>query len=122
MVFLTFVWQPGDKTMSPIKSILKEELQRLERLCQKYREEINKLPRGSISEKERKGNSYAYLAFREDGKVRFEYIGNIQSDKVKELRRLVEERRRYEGLMKQAQKNLKELKKLLHERKRKSIS
>lgn len=108
--------------MSPIKSILKEELQRLERLCQKYREEINKLPRGSISEKERKGNSYAYLAFREDGKVRFEYIGNIQSDKVKELRRLVEERRRYERLMKQAQKNLKELKKLLHERKRKSIS
>jgi len=122
MVFLTSVWQPGEKTMSPIKSILKEELQRLERLCQKYREEINQLPRGSISEKERKGNSYAYLAFREDGKVRFEYIGNIQSDKVKELKRLVEERRRYEGLMKQAQNNLKELKKLLHERKRKSIS
>ena len=119
---MTFVWQPGDKTMSPIKSILQEELQRLEQLCQKYQEELSKLPRGSISEKERKGNSYAYLAFRENGKVHFEYIGNIQSDKVKKLRQLVEERRRYERLMKQAQNNLKELKKLLHERKRKSIS
>ena len=108
--------------MSPIKSILKEELQRLEQLCNKYREEINKLPRGSISEKKRKGNSYAYLAFREEGKVRFEYIGNIHSDKAKKLRIQIEERRRYERLIKKAKKNLKELKKLLHERKRKSIS
>ncbi len=105
--------------MSPIKAILKEELQRLEQLCNKYREEINKLPQGSISEKIRKGNSYVYLAFRKNGKVRFEYIGNVQSDKAKEIIKQVEERRRYEKLMKQAQKNLKELQKLLHERKRK---
>ena len=50
--------------MNAIKKILKEEAERLENLCKKYRQEINKLPRGSISFKERKGNLYAYLAYR----------------------------------------------------------
>ena len=103
--------------MSIIKSILKEEVDRLEELCQKYREEIKKLPRGSISEKERKGHLYAYSVYRDKGKVCFDYLGKAQSEKVKELKEQVGARQRYDKLLRKVQKNLKELKKLLHERK-----
>ncbi|MDD5556871.1 MAG: hypothetical protein PHN82_06435 [bacterium] len=94
---------------------MKEEQQRLEQLCHKYRLEIDKLPKGSISEKARKGRLYAYLAYRAKGKVVFKYLGGVQSAKVAELRERIQSRRRLELLFKKAQANLKELKKALHE-------
>lgn len=101
--------------MNALQSVLKEELQRLERLCHKYRAEIAKLPKGSISAKDRKGRLYAYLAYRDKGKIVFKYLGGARSDKVVEIREKVKSRKRFESLLKKAQGNLKELQRALHE-------
>lgn len=102
--------------MSALKPILQEEQQRLERLCLKYRLEIDNLPKGSISAKVRKGRSYAYLAYRDKGKVVFKYLGGVQSAKIAELRKKIQSRKRFESLLKIARANLKELKRALHDR------
>ena len=101
--------------MSALRPILKEERQRLECLCRRYRAEIGKLPKGSISEKDRKGRLYAYLAFRDRGKVVFRYLGGVRSAQVAEMREKIQSRRRFESLLKKAQANLKELKRALRE-------
>ena len=101
--------------MSALRSILKEELQRLEVLCRKCRAEIARLPKGSISEKERKGKLYAYLAYREKDRVVFKYLGRVQSNKVMGIEAKIKSRKRYENLLKKVQSNLKELRRALHE-------
>jgi hypothetical protein len=64
------------------KSILKEEIQRLRHLLKRLREELRKLPRGSISEKDRNGVKYYYWASRESERVVFRYIGKAGSEPV----------------------------------------
>ncbi len=99
--------------MNPIKSILAEEAMRLEELCKKYREEIARLPGGSISIKKRGNNEYLYLAGRARGKVRFRYIGKADSPEANEIRAEVEKRKKYQKLLRQARQNLKELKRVI---------
>ena len=62
--------------MSYLKSILKEEYERLRALSGKYQDEISALPRGSISIKKRNQREYVYLAYRKKGNVKFEYVGS----------------------------------------------
>ncbi len=99
--------------MNSIKSILAEEAMRLEELCKKYREEIGRLPRGSIAIKKRGNNEYLYLAGRERGKVRFRYIGKADFPEAKEIKAGVEKRQKYQKLLRQARQNLKELKRVI---------
>lgn len=101
--------------MSALQSILREEKQRLERLCRKYRLEMAKLPKGTISMKERKDRYYAYLVYRERGKIIFKYLGGSDSDKVRKIRERIKSRKKLEPLFKRAQGSLKEIKKALHE-------
>jgi hypothetical protein len=99
--------------MSALRPILQEEQQRLGRLCRKYRAEISKLPKGSISVKARRGRLYAYLAYRDGGRVVFKYIGGAQSKKVAEIREKIRSRKRFETLLKKARANLKETERAL---------
>ncbi len=64
------------------KSILKEEILRLEHLLKRLKEELRKLPRGSISEKDRNGAKYYYWASRENKRIVFKYIGKVGSEPV----------------------------------------
>jgi len=73
--------------MSTIQSILKEEYDRLKRLLERYEHDLFKLPSGSIPIKKHNNRKYAYRAYRENDKVRTDYIGPIDSDKVKELQK-----------------------------------
>jgi hypothetical protein len=100
--------------MNALQSVLKEELQRLERLCHKYREEIAKFPKGSISDKDRSGRPYAYLVYRNSGRIVFKYLGRARAEKVMKIRENIKSRKRLESLLKKAQGNLKELKRALH--------
>ena len=61
--------------MSVLRQVLKEEVKRLKSLSKVYAGDIKKLPRGSISVKSIKNGEYAYRAFRDGEKVRFEYLG-----------------------------------------------
>ena len=72
---------------------------------------------GSISVKERRGQLYGYLAYRKRNKVKFKYLGKIPSKKVSEIEIKVNERKKYESLLKKVRKDSKEIGKAINGRK-----
>lgn len=99
--------------MSTIKEVLKEELARLMRLHARYVHDISKLPSGSLSIKSRKGNEYAYRAYRSNEKVKTDYIGPVDSDDVKKLKEKIEKRKKLESLLKTTNDQIIEIERML---------
>lgn len=99
--------------MSVIVDVIQDESDRLSELISFYDRKIADLPKGSISKKPRRGHLYCYLAYWVDGGVKFKYIGRDGSDKVVEVARMIEKRRKYESKRKNSKKNLAEVQKLL---------
>lgn len=102
--------------MSVLRGILKEEKLRLKSLSRMYVSELKKLPRGSISLKRIRNGEYAYLAYRKQGRVRFDYLGAASSEQVHKMHEKVKERRKLEELLKRAMGNLKEVEGMLRVR------
>ncbi len=98
--------------MSYIKAILQEEYQRLKALSDKYNDEINSLPRGSISIKKRNQREYLYLAYRQQSKLKFEYIGPVASEKSQTVLNQIDLRKEFEHKLKQVKKDLLEIEKV----------
>ncbi len=103
--------------MSYIQQVMDEEHRRLEALSKKYRDIIGSFPRGTASVKKRKGREYLYLARRVNGKVAFDYVGSLSSDKAREVLDRINERKSYEAKLNQVNRDLKDLGKILHGRK-----
>jgi len=103
--------------MSYIKNIMQEEHQRLNALLQKYHDEIDSLPKGTVSIKKRNKSEYLYLASHQHGKVKFDYIGSISSEKARKIMEQVNFRKDYELKLKQVKSDLKEIEKVIHGRK-----
>ena len=103
--------------MSYIKNIMQEEHQRLQALYQKYIDKIDSLPKGAVSIKKRNKSEYLYLANRRDGKVRFDYIGSVGSEKARKIIEQVGFRKDYELKLKQVKSDLREIEKVIHGRK-----
>ena len=101
--------------MSVFQDLIKEEIKRLSELKEKYEKEIESFPKGSLSNKIRNGKSYLYLAYREKNKVKFEYVGKEESEKVQKIRELIAKRQDISNKLKQVNKELKELMKSVHE-------
>jgi len=96
---------------------MQEEHQRLQALCQKYLEKIDSFPKGAVSIKKRNKSEYLYLAKRQGGKVKFDYIGSVASEKACKIMDQVNLRRNYESKLKQVKSDLKEIGKVIHGRK-----
>ncbi len=103
--------------MSYIKSVMEEEYQRLQALSQKYSSKIDSFPKGTISVKKRNNNEYLYLAGRQDGKVKFHYIGSLRSEKAHQIMEQVNLRKSYAAKLKQVKSDLREVSKVVHGRK-----
>jgi len=103
--------------MGYLKQVLNDEYDRLQALCKKYKDEISSLPKGSISIKKRNQKEYLYLAFRQKEKVKFKYIGQLQSNDSKDVIKKVKLRKQFEEKLKQVKNNLNEVKKAVNERK-----
>ena len=99
--------------MSIIKGILEEELSRLEELFVYYKKKISEFPRGAISVKMRHGQSYIYLAYREDKKVKFEYVGKDVPEVRDALDARLRQRKEYQVKLRQVKENIKELRRSL---------
>ena len=99
--------------MSTIQTVLKEEYKRLHKLQKRYLKDIENLPKGSLSIKNRKGRKYAYRAYREKDKIKTDYIGKIDSDTAKEVKILIKKRKELEGLLKKTNQKIDEIKKVL---------
>jgi hypothetical protein len=106
--------------MNPVKGVLSEELRNSERLLRRYRQAVSDLPRGSLVPKKIKGGLFYYLAYRKEGKVRFDYKGKLSAGEVAEFKKAAEHKARYRGLISDLKKQIVFLKRALHERKRRT--
>lgn len=103
--------------MSIIQHVLSEELERLEKLAQKYKRALSSLPKGSLSKKTRNGQVYIYRAYREKDKVKFEYIGKESSSASQEAQKALSKRQDYLSKLKKVNKDLIELRRALRGKK-----
>ena len=92
--------------MSVLFGILEEERDRLGGAMQLFAEKAEKLPRGALWMKKRGQREYAYLAYREGGKVHFEYVAPVPSRKYQEVMRQVKERNMLLTSIRQMRKDL----------------
>lgn len=106
--------------MNPVRGVLSEELENSERLLKRYRQAIAALPRGSLVPKMIKGGLFYYLAYREAGKVRFDYKGKLSAKEVSDYKLAASQKAKYRGLVADLKKQILFLKRALHERKRRS--
>jgi len=88
------------------------EVKRMTALCEAYKKQLECLPKGSVSTKERNGRKYFYLTYRRDGKVISDYIGNDESA-LDELREQLKRRKGVEQLIKGINKELALMNKVL---------
>ena len=83
-----------------ILSTILQEKERIDRMLAKYQEELEMLPKGTISEKKVKQSTYLYLKYREGKKVISRYIPQKDVDAVREQ---VEKRRHIETMIRSLQ-------------------
>ncbi len=95
-----------------IAAVLKEEkrLLKLIKICDKY---LDTLPIGSLQKKHISNRDYIYMVYREDGKVKTQYMGVNDSIEVEKMRKKIELRNNYRDLKKNALLHLKKIQKIL---------
>lgn len=103
--------------MSAVFDILEDERRRLLQLKERHENQISVLPKGSLSRKRRGNKEYCYLAYRDAGKVRFDYVGPSNSGKVKSLEDKIRQRRALEEKLRQIEENLNQVERGLRGRK-----
>jgi len=84
--------------MNVILGTLVEEKQRNIRMQESCVDEIEKLPRGSLSVKRIGKNDYCYLKYRRGDKFISEYIGKCDEN-VGKIKKQIEKRRYFEKLL-----------------------
>lgn len=89
--------------MNMILTTIIQEKQRIEYMREKYQEELDRLPKGTISEKKSGEKVYYYLKYRDGGKVVSRYISKSAID---EVRTQVEKRKHIEVMIKSLQEEL----------------
>lgn len=98
--------------MNMILTTIDQEKKRIEYMLAKYKEEQDRLPKGSISEKAVRNRIYYYLKYRNGNKVVSQYISKSRID---ELRKQIEKRKHIEAMMKSLQEELEIANKVLEE-------
>lgn len=99
-------------TVNMILTTIVQEKKRIEYMLTKYREEYDRLPKGSISEKKAGDKTYYYLKYRDGKKVVSQYISKFQID---EIRAQIEKRKHIEAMIKSLQEELAIANKVLEE-------
>ena len=92
--------------MAMVFDILEEEKHRLLSLKARYEEQLSEMPKGSLSRKKRWNREYLYLAFRESGKVKFQYVGAVDSDAAEKAEAMVQRRKGFEKKLNQVKESL----------------
>ena len=99
--------------MNAIETMLQSEYFRVSRLIVRLGEECSQRPAGSLVRKKRGNQEYAYIVKREAGKVVTIYVGKTGSWKMKGVEAKILERKRYEGELVEAERQLAKLKKMM---------
>lgn len=93
--------------MNILISTLKEELATAKRLENKYLQKIKELPRGSFIARTIRGKQYGYLTFREKGKVKQEYLGSLNEDRIIFYKNAMNQRTEYRLKLKSVREQIK---------------
>ena len=83
--------------MNLIISTLLQEKQRIDYMLAKYQEALAELPKGTISEKQVKGNTYYYLKYRDGKKIISKYVGKKE---IETLKQRIDRRHHIEAMIK----------------------
>lgn len=102
--------------MSIVDSILKEELQRLMALQQKYRASLLEYPSGAVSIKTKGGHRYVYRAFRDGQRIVTQYVGPEDSPVGKKFIEDVMHRRSLAQEIKAVIRDIVRINNMLHSR------
>ena len=86
--------------MKLIYSVLEDERKRNEYMIKRYEKELSLLPKGKITPKITKANTYYYLKYRDGQKVCAKYIGTNKED-IALVKEQLERRKVVEGLVKE---------------------
>ena len=86
--------------MNLILITILQEKERIDRMLKKYQEELEKLPKGTLSEKKAGQSTYFYLKYRNGKKVISRYIPKKD---VEDVRKQVEKRRHIETMIRSLQ-------------------
>lgn len=93
--------------MNVLISTLKEELATARRLEKKYLKKANELPRGSFITRTIRGRQYGYMTFREDGKVKQEYLGSLNEERTSFYKGAMSQRAEYKRKLKSVREQIK---------------
>jgi hypothetical protein len=99
--------------MSIVNGILKEELNRLERLQSKYSAMLEALPKGSLRKKKIGQRIYFYLVSRKGDQVVTEYLCQGNSPEAKSFEEQDAKRRDVKSKFKSVKEDIAEIKKAL---------
>ena len=99
--------------MSIVNGILKEELERLERLQAKYSAMLEALPKGSLRKKKIGQKIYFYLVSRKGDRVVTEYLCQGDSPKAKSFEEQDAKRRDLKSKAKGAKEDIAEIRRSL---------
>jgi hypothetical protein len=95
--------------MAVLSEMFKEEKERLLRIKKFYMGKTQDLPKGSIIFKKRGRRKYPYLVYRDNKKVKTDYL-KCSEDELKELEFKIKKRKKYQNLLKDIEKDLKAFK------------
>lgn len=93
--------------MNVLISTLKEELTTAKRLEKNYLGKAKKLPQGSFILRTIRGKRYGYLTFRENGKVKQEYLGCLDEEKINFYKNAMQQRNEYKRKLKSVREQIK---------------
>jgi len=102
-----------EKKSTVIRGVLEEELERNERMKNRYLLELKKLPKGSIVLRKLGNQEYYYLNYRENKKVIAKYIGKKEVTDIKELQDGINKRKHLQEVIKNLKQEENEIKKAL---------
>lgn len=96
--------------MSVLMSVLREELDRLDRQKVAYEAELSELPRGYISKKNIRGKISYYLQYRDGNKIVSKYIS---VNDLPDVEAQVQRRKRLEASLRRVREDQNKLRKVL---------
>jgi len=95
-----------------VYGMLQEEKQRNLETQETYRHEIMSLPKGSVVVKKISGNDYYYLKYRQDNKIKTDYLGRDKK-KVECVKRKIEKRKHLQDVLKRLRMEYKQICKIV---------
>ena len=103
----------GRGSMSIIRSVLIEELERNQEMQKSYAEQIEALPKGKIVLKKIKNRKYYYLLYRDHEKVKTDYLGPEDKFETQEIQEKIDKRRYFKETLNKLQLEEKEIRKAI---------